>query len=73
MNVFDLCSTWDYSAETLAGDINGIAGLDLGDAILALQISASMTGLTVNLNGEATGDFRIGLEEALYVLRMLAQ
>ncbi len=73
MNVFDPCSAWDYSAETLAGDINGIAGLDLGDAILVLQILAGMTGFTVNLDGEISGDFRIGLEEALYVLRVLAQ
>lgn len=58
---------------SIVGDIDNIAGLDLGDAILALQISTGITGLSVNMAGEVNGDFRIGPEEAIYVLRILSQ
>ncbi|MEZ4529115.1 MAG: hypothetical protein R2941_24650 [Desulfobacterales bacterium] len=72
MNVFDPCAEWDYES-TAKGDINTVAGLDLGDAILALQLCSGINGLTVNMAGEVNGDSRIGQEEAIYVLRKLSQ
>lgn len=60
-----------------AGDINGNGGIDMGDAVLALQASAGMGagGLVSgygNADVDVDGDGRPGLAEALFALQTLA-
>jgi hypothetical protein len=54
---------------TLWGDINGNRMVDLGDAILALQVVADMNPPGVHL-GDVNADGRVGLAEAIYVLQV---
>ena len=54
------------------GDLNSNTKLDLGDAILALQVCAGVN-VSVQLAADVNDDNRIGIEEALYVLNMLSQ
>jgi len=58
----------------IAGDINHDGRIDLQDAILALQTSASLVppGGQIHLAADADGDGRIGLPEALYVFQYAA-
>ena len=52
------------------GDLNGDCAVDLKDAILALQIhSCSNPATAPDLAGEVSGDGKIGLEEAIYILQ----
>ncbi|MEZ4527398.1 MAG: C10 family peptidase [Desulfobacterales bacterium] len=63
------------TARTVAhekGDLDGIGGVNLSDAILALQISAGIPVSDVNLQGDVNADGRIGLADAVYVLRKAA-
>ncbi len=53
------------------GDVNGIKGVELGDAIAALQIAAGMQPEAVQ-TGDVNGDSRIGTQEAVFVLQFLA-
>jgi hypothetical protein len=67
-NPYDLTLTGAGSA--LPGDVNGNGNADLADAIMALQIVSGLTSLPpANLYADVNGDFRIGLEEAVYILR----
>ncbi|QTA79721.1 Sulfatase-modifying factor enzyme domain-containing protein [Desulfonema limicola] len=54
-----------------AGDVDGIGGVDLKDAVMALQVAAGMNPAGVQQDADVN-DSRIGLEEAVYVLRDLA-
>ncbi|RLB10301.1 MAG: hypothetical protein DRG39_06560 [Deltaproteobacteria bacterium] len=62
------CQTWDK------GDLNEDGKIELKDAIIALKVAA---GLLVNqkiyLEAEPTGDGKIGLDDAIFILRKLAQ
>jgi len=54
-----------------AGDIDGIKGIDIKDAILALQVAAGMNP-AVNLAGDVNNDNKTGLHEAIYVLQKIS-
>jgi len=55
------------------GDVNGIGGVDLADAIIALRILAGVSVMeTICLNADVNGDGKIGLEEVIYILRVVA-
>ena len=58
----------------LKGDLNADGKVDLKDAIIALKVTA---GLSVNQKiypeAEPTGDGRIGPDDAIFILRKLAQ
>jgi transglutaminase-like putative cysteine protease len=56
----------------IKGDLNSNAKLDLGDAILALQVCAGVN-VSVQLAADVNDDNRIGMEEAIYVLNMLSR
>jgi YD repeat-containing protein len=46
--------------------------IDLADAIVALQVTAGTNPLQVSLRGEIDEDNRVGLPEAVFILRTLA-
>lgn len=55
------------------GDVDGNGAIELGDAIIALQIAAGNSPqLTVQGEADVDGDQKIGLAEALYALTMLS-
>ena len=59
-----------------AGNIKTITktGIDLSDVILALKIAAGIEPVeTVNATNEFTGDNKIGVEDALYALQVIAE
>jgi len=53
------------------GDVYGSDGLNLQDVMVALQVCAGLT-TDADAGGDVDGDGRVGLEEALFVLRSLA-
>jgi hypothetical protein len=60
---------WDYS-----GDIDGDLDVDLTDAILALQVMAGIQpSTTIHMEADVNNDNRIGLEEAGYIMQVLAE
>ena len=82
------CGEWcaDEDIETIAallgtdlsgallGDMDQDGDLDLADVILAIQIcTGKAPSLEVTGAADVNGDSRIGLEEAIYVLRKAAQ
>jgi len=50
------------------GDIDGNGYVELTDAILAVQVCAGITSLSVNKEADVNNDGRIGIEEAVYIL-----
>lgn len=55
------------------GDIDTSGAVDLKDAILALEILAGTnTNASVNLEEDVNDDEKIGLEEVVYILRIVA-
>lgn len=56
--------------ETVPGDVNGDGAVDLLDAIGALKVLAGSPTTATN-DADVNGDNKIGLEEALYILRNL--
>ncbi|MDM8551772.1 CotH kinase family protein [Desulfobacterales bacterium HSG2] len=55
----------------LSGDIDGNGIMNLADIILSVQVCA---GLPIILRGaDVTGDGKIGLEEAIYIIRKLSE
>ncbi len=54
------------------GDINGDGELNLKDMITALQIVTGQTPNEIMNQADADGDGRIGLGEAIYILRKLS-
>ena len=53
-----------------AGDVNGINGVDLSDAVLALQILARIEpSSNVITEADVNNDDKIGLEEVIYILQ----
>lgn len=71
--VLMLCS-FQAEAGTAKGDIDAINGVNLTDAMLCLQIMANLnpTVAAVIADADVNGDGRIGLEEAIYVLQVIA-
>lgn len=57
----------------LPGDVTEDGNADLADAIMALHVLSGLTPLPpANLSGDVNGDFRIGLEEVVYILRKIS-
>ena len=55
------------------GDIDGNLVVDLADAILALQVMAgNQPSATIFMEADVNNDNRIGLEEAIYIMQMVA-
>ena len=51
------------------GDVSGSSGVELSDALMALQVMAGKTpSAPVHISGDVNADGKIGMEEALYVL-----
>ncbi len=58
--------------QTNTGDISGDDNIDLADAIMALQITAGINIPDVNVSAEVNRDGKIGIEEAVYILKILS-
>jgi hypothetical protein len=57
----------------MPGDIDGNGGVNLADAILALQVISRITTIgTVHKEADVNGDGRIGMAEAIYILQKIA-
>ncbi|MCP4345483.1 MAG: DUF1416 domain-containing protein [Desulfobacterales bacterium] len=52
-----------------AGDTDGNGKTELADAVLALQIAAGLNSGSVNMAADVNNDGKIGMEEAVYILR----
>jgi len=59
-------------SDAVAGDVNGIGGVDLADAILALKVVAGLNPQNVFSSADVNSDNRIGLEEVIYILQKVA-
>ncbi len=56
-----------------SGDVNGDGDVDLGDAVLALQIAAGVTpAAAVYAEADVDGDGKIGMGEALFAFQTVA-
>jgi hypothetical protein len=59
-------SGWNPSA----GDVNGVNGVDQADAILVLQVMASIApAANVHIEADVNNDSKIGLQEVIYILQ----
>jgi hypothetical protein len=59
---------------TFAGDINADDIVDLSDAIIAGQIMSGISLFaTVNPGADVNGDYKIGLEEMIYILQDISE
>ena len=54
------------------GDVDGVNGVEVKDAVTALQVSAGLTVGDVTLEGDVNGDDAIGVAEAVFALREVA-
>lgn len=66
---------WSFnSISDIPGDIDGINGVDLADAILGLKILSDIdvSGETINLSADVNNSQTIDLAEVIFVLRELA-
>jgi len=54
------------------GDVDGVNGVELKDAVTALQVSAGLTVGDVTLEGDVNSDDAIGVAEAVFALREVA-
>ena len=54
------------------GDVDGFNGVELKDAVTALQVSAGLTVGDVTLEGDVNSDDAIGVAEAVFALREVA-
>lgn len=64
---------WNTLLLAIIGDVNGDGDVDLQDVITALQITTGQSPATVIKNADADGDGKIGLGEALHILRKLGE
>jgi spore coat protein H len=62
----------DNSRPQFLGDTNGDELVNLTDAIMAMQIVSSHEIEYINLDADVSGNHRIGLDEAIYVLKAIA-
>ena len=56
----------------VGGDIDGDEDVDIGDAILSLQVLVGMYPQGVEGQADANNDAKIGLEESILVLRIVS-
>lgn len=62
-----------YQLIDTTGDINGDGAVDLTDSVLALQLASGLEPDGIILEGDADGDGRIGVGEAIMILRRLGE
>jgi len=60
------------TGESMAGDVYPDDTLDLADAIVALQTVTGAQPSPVSVRGEINNDHRVGIPEAIFILRELA-
>ena len=53
------------------GDVNGDGAVNLEDVVMTLQIATGQTVESIYLEADANGDSRIGVAEAIMILRKL--
>jgi len=67
----------DHSNENynglLLGDVDHSGEIDLSDAILSLRVNVGIGTITVFADADVNNDDRVGLEEAIFCLRVLSQ
>jgi len=56
----------------IAGDVDSSGAVDLKDAVLSLQICAGMEPAGISPDADVNNDKKIGLEEAIYILKNIA-
>jgi YD repeat-containing protein len=57
----------------IAGDINGDSIVTLADAVMTMQIVSGITpGPAIFQSAKVTGDDRVGLTEAIYILQKVS-
>ncbi|RLC01412.1 MAG: hypothetical protein DRI57_31140 [Deltaproteobacteria bacterium] len=56
----------------IPGDTDNNGSIDLGDAILTLQVCTGMPSSAVSIKTDVNGDRRIGMAEAVFILRKIA-
>jgi len=62
------------SGARIKGDIDNSGVIDLGDAVLALQVLVGIASPDdVHLANEVNGDNKIGIEEVIYILQVVAE
>lgn len=72
-NVVDLSEISEYTPNLpILGDVNNSGVLDLTDLILSLQLTTGFSGQGVNRKSDVGGDRKLGLEEAIYILKRTA-
>lgn len=64
--------TYDTRTTPLMGDVNGDTIIDLNDIIMTLNVVATSTAATVSKSADVNMDGKIGNEEAIYILRIIA-
>lgn len=69
-NVADTSVTLTY---VVPGDLDGSSTLSLRDAILALRGAAGIDTEGMNLDGDVGGNGKIGIEEAIFILRKMSK
>ncbi|MGE0085451.1 MAG: dockerin type I repeat-containing protein [Desulfococcaceae bacterium] len=62
-----------YPFEPVPGDFNRNGAPDLADAIRILKFLCGDTYYTAHKDAEVNGDGKVGIEEAIYILREVAQ
>ncbi len=63
---------WDDLKNSI-GDINGLDGVNLADAIIGLKILAGINYSNISMGADVNNDGKIGMEEIIYILNTLSQ
>jgi methionine-rich copper-binding protein CopC len=68
--------TWSFTTNSMTcgekGDINGDGSIDLYDALIGLQTCAGISMDDVCTQADTNSDGKIGMEEVIYILQMVA-